>query len=141
MESLKPIGWYLKEADSLITAAFNNAFESLGLTRFHWQLLRNIADNGEIYTKDYYPQVARFITPETFRAIITSLTDRDWISVHNDICRFTASGADVFASIEERQKHIRDKMLEGTDPEDYAHTVLFLDRIIQNLKTLPEVQP
>ncbi|SJZ86201.1 DNA-binding transcriptional regulator, MarR family [Chitinophaga eiseniae] len=141
MQSFKPIGWYLKEADSLITAAFNNAFESFGLTRFHWQLLRNIADNGEIYTKDYYPQVARFITPETFQAIVSSLTDRDWISVHNDTCRFTASGADVFVEIEERQKLIREKMLEGTGPEDYAHTLLFLDRVIQNLRTLPQVQP
>lgn len=141
MESFKPIGWYLKEADSLITAAFNNAFERFGLTRFHWQLLRNIADNGEVQTKEYYPQVARFITPETFQAIITSLTDRDWIMVHNDSCRFTACGADTFTAIEEQQKHIREKMLEGTLPEDYAHTVLFLDRIIQNLRTLPQVQP
>lgn len=141
MEHSKPIGWYLKEADSLITAAFGNAFESFGLTRFHWQLLRNIADNGEVYTKAYYPQVARFITPETFQTIITSLQDRDWISVHNDACRFTVSGAGAFAEIEERQKHIREKMLEGTYPEDYAHTILFLDRIIQNLKALPQVQP
>ncbi|NML40290.1 winged helix-turn-helix transcriptional regulator [Chitinophaga sp. G-6-1-13] len=141
MEHHKPIGWYLKEADSLITSAFGNAFECFGLTRFHWQLLKNIADNGEIYTKDYYPQVARFITPETFQAIIATLQTRDWISVHNDTCRFTASGADVFAEIEERQKHVREKMLEGTDPEDYAHTILFLDKVIQNLRAFPQVQP
>lgn len=141
MGHVKPIGWYLKEADSLITSTFDNAFECFGLTRFHWQLLKNIADNGEIYTKDYYPQVARFITPETFQVIIASLQDRDWISVCNDTCRFTAAGADVFTEIEGRQKHIREKMLEGTDPEDYAYTILFLDRIIQNLKALPQVQP
>ncbi|MBC9934517.1 hypothetical protein [Chitinophaga qingshengii] len=141
MEHHKPIGWYLKEADSLITATFANAFESYGLTRFHWQLLKNIADNGEVCTKDYYPQVACFITEDILQTIIASLEKREWITWHNEVLRFTAAGADAYADIEARQKILRDQMLKGTRPQDYTNTIIFLDSIIQNLRALPQVQP
>ncbi|WP_212005203.1 MarR family winged helix-turn-helix transcriptional regulator [Chitinophaga sp. HK235] len=134
MENLKPIGWYLKEADSLITATFNSTFESMDLTRFHWQVLKNISTHGSISLNEYYPQVARFITPETLQEIVDMLTTRGWITFQDNICRFTHTGAEAFADMAARQQKVQEKMLEGTRPEDYTHTILFLDKIIQNLK-------
>jgi hypothetical protein len=132
-KNFKPIGWYLKEADALITQNFNASLESQGLTRFHWQVLKTISDYGLLSKKGYYLKVNRFITEPELENILLSLLDRGWLSHTGEDFYFTETGKGEFALIEDIQERNREKMLAGTNPEDYYLTLAFLNQVIQNL--------
>ncbi|CAL1518935.1 hypothetical protein [Chitinophaga sp. MM2321] len=133
MAPMKPIGWYLKEADSLITSTFDASFESLGITRFHWQVLKNIKDDGQLNKKDYYPKVSRFITATELDDILSSLISREWVMIAQDNYFMTDMGKHAFAKMETLQQEVKEKMMSGSNPEDYNTTVKFLSLIINNL--------
>jgi hypothetical protein len=128
-----PIGWYLKEADSLITQYVNASFESFGINRFHWQLIKNISLHGKICQSLYYHQVSRFMTEAELAEIFASLVERHWIAQDGDMYSFTEAGKTAFALIEEKQMENRKHMMEGTTQEEYDITIGFLERVIRNM--------
>lgn len=133
MEKL-PIGWYLKEADSLITQFTNSAFESFGLNRFHWQVLKNIAAHGKISKELYYHQVSRFLTMAELDEIMETLHTRNWICHTNDLYSFTDTGKQEYAAIEALQLKCREKIMEGITEEEYLNAINFLEKMIRNLR-------
>lgn len=128
-----PIGWYLKEADSLITQYINNAFETFGINRFHWQVLKQIDVHGKISRELYYYQVNRFLTESELDGILASLVARNWVQQNEDLYSFTPLGASEFAKIAADQDENYKKILTGTSIEDYLATIDFLEIIIKNM--------
>lgn len=128
-----PIGWYLKEADSLITHYTNIAFESFGINRFHWQVLKNIDKHEKISKELYYHQVSRFLTEAELDGILETLLTRNWIQHANDHYSFTDTGKQEYAAIEALQMKNREKVMEGTTTEEYLTTINFLEKMIRNM--------
>ncbi|WP_142685137.1 MarR family winged helix-turn-helix transcriptional regulator [Chitinophaga polysaccharea] len=132
MEKL-PIGWYLKEADCLITHFTNIAFESFGINRFHWQVLKNIDAHGKISKELYYHQVSRFLTMAELDEVLETLLTRNWICHTNDLYSFTDTGKQEYAAIEALQLKNREKIMEGISEEEYLAAINFLEKLIRNL--------
>jgi DNA-binding MarR family transcriptional regulator len=128
-----PIGWYLKEADSLITQYMSTAFESQGINRFHWQVMKNIDTHGKISKSLYYHQVSRFLSEAELEAILVSLIVRNWLQQDDDLYSFTETGKTAFANIASQQQENHEKILNGTTPEEYLSTIAFLETIIKNM--------
>ncbi|MBO9730080.1 MAG: hypothetical protein J7623_15690 [Chitinophaga sp.] len=128
-----PIGWYLKEADSLITQYINNAFEVFGINRFHWQVLKQIDTHGKISRELYYYQVNRFLTEAELDEILDSLVARNWVQHNDDLYSFTPLGAAEFAKIADDQDENYKKILNGTSIDAYLATIDFLEIIIKNM--------
>ncbi|MEZ2444220.1 MarR family winged helix-turn-helix transcriptional regulator [Chitinophaga sp. RCC_12] len=128
-----PIGWYLKEADCLITNFTNAAFESFGITRFHWQVLKNINTHGKISKDLYYHQVSRFLTVAELDEILDTLLSRNWIQHADDLYSFTDTGKQEYAAIDALQMKNREKVMEGITPEEHLTAINFLEKMIKNL--------
>lgn len=129
-----PIGWYLKEADSLITHFTNAAFETYGISRFHWQVLKNIDTHGKISKALYYHQVSRFLSKAELQDVLDLLSSRNWIQqTAPDMYSFTETGKAAYADIAALQEENRNKILTGTTPEEYMTTIQFLETIIKNM--------
>ncbi|NLR80823.1 MarR family winged helix-turn-helix transcriptional regulator [Chitinophaga eiseniae] len=128
-----PIGWYLKEADSLITAFTNAAFETHGINRFHWQVLKSIDKHGKISKQLYYHLVDKFLTVEALDEVMAALVAREWLQPAEDLYMFTEKGKTAYAEIAALQEENRKKVLEGTTVEEYLATIRFLETMITNM--------
>lgn len=128
-----PIGWYLKEADSLITQYMNASFETIGITRFQWQVMKHIDTHEKISKALYYHQVSRFLTEPELEEILTSLQSRNWIQQEGDMYSFTSTGQTAFANISNTQQENHAKILTGTTTDEYLATINFLETIIRNM--------
>lgn len=134
METNKPIGWYLKEADQLITTFMNDVFKDLGVTRFHWMVIRNIAERGSINRWQLFPEVKNFMTVQEYGEVIQSMVDRGWVALAaEDVCSLTAMGEEAFASLAVLQKERVAQMMHGVTEEEYKLTLSVLSRIIGNI--------
>ncbi|MFY0254953.1 hypothetical protein ACDQ55_13480 [Chitinophaga sp. 30R24] len=128
-----PFGWYLKEADTLITQNINNTFETYGINRFHWQVLKNIDTHGKICKDLFYHQVSRFLTRTELDEIMEMLEYRKWINEDQGNYSFTDLGAQEYKQISVIQEENKQKILAGTTPEAYLATINFLETVIKNL--------
>lgn len=128
-----PIGWYLKEADSLITQYMNAAFEAFGIGRFHWQVMKNIDTHIKISKALYYHQVSRFLSEAELEEILQSLVSRNWVQQNEDMYSFTPTGKTKFDEIAANQQGNHEKILTGTTTEEYLSTINFLETIIKNM--------
>lgn len=128
-----PIGWYLKEADSMITQYINASFESFGINRFQWQIMKQIDTHSKISKALYYHQVSRFLTESELEEILTALVSRNWVQQDGDMYAFTAEGKTVFANIADMQTENHEKILVGTTTDEYLATINFLETIIRNM--------
>lgn len=134
MEANKPIGWYLKEADQQITTFMNDVFNDLSVTRFHWMVLRNIAERGNINTWQFYQEVKNFATVQEYGEIIQSMVDRGWLVITaNDTCSFTTAGEEAFQQLAALQKERAAYMMRGISDDEYKLTLSVLNRIIENI--------
>lgn len=134
MEANKPIGWYLKEADQQITSFMNDVFKDLSVTRFHWMVLRNVAERGRINTWQFYQEVKSFVTVQEFGEIIQSMADRGWVVISSDdSCTLTAAGEEAYGQLAALQKERSALMMRGISEEEYRLTVSVLNRIIENI--------
>lgn len=138
MESNKPIGWYLKEADKRITAFLNDEFSDLSISCYQWMIMRRIAEDGSINTWQYFQELKSYITVQQFGEIIQSLTERGWISVSaEDKSVFTAAGEEAYQQIGQLQQDRNARMLNGISEEEYKGMLSVLNRIIENIGQQP----
>ncbi|SEW41805.1 hypothetical protein [Chitinophaga arvensicola] len=128
-----PIGWYLKEADSLITHFTNNAFETYQINRFHWQVLKNIDTHGKISKELYYHQVNRFLSEKELDELLESLIVRNWIQFSANHYSFTDTGKQEYIAIEALQLKNKEKVMEGISTEEYLAAINFLEKMIRNM--------
>jgi DNA-binding MarR family transcriptional regulator len=134
MEANKPIGWYLKETDQQITSYMNDVFKDLSITRFHWMVIRNIAEQGRINTWQFFQEVKNFVTVQEYGEIIQSFADRGWVVMGaEDTCSLTAAGEEAYKDLAMLQKERAAHMLRGISDDEYKLTLSVLNRIIENI--------
>lgn len=134
MEANKPIGWYLKEADQQITTFMNDVFKDLAVSRFHWMVLRNIAERGSINRWEFFQEVKSFVTVQEYGEIIQSMVDRGWVTIGaGDVCSVTATGAEAFKNLLDLQQERTVQMMRGITDAEYKLTLSVLNRIIENI--------
>lgn len=130
----KPIGWYLKEADHLITAFFDDAFDRHCITRYHWMVLRAIASKSYINVEAHHEQFKYFMTLDKLNGVIDNLATRGWITANeNKNYQFTDAGKRLYESVNHTYEKQLVTMMQGVTEEDYSHVIDTLDRIINNL--------
>ncbi|GLZ76958.1 hypothetical protein Afil01_17650 [Actinorhabdospora filicis] len=129
----KPIGFYLKRLDGLITAAFDEVLAGHGLRRRHWQVLTTLAERpgapGELAAR-----LAPFWTEEdvSFASVLDDLIGRGLVTVA-DLVEITETGRATQKELEVGVDGFRARMMTGLDREDYEKCVAALDRMCANL--------
>ncbi len=141
MRQFRPIGWYLKEADRLITEVANEGFGRKQITRFHWQILNRINEAGAASVNGMLAGVRNFVTEDELRSLFQSLLDRGWvkpIADSEDIeVEFTEIGRREFSDILAIQHDFFSRLMAGIPDDDYAVAIGVLSRMIRNLGGTP----
>jgi DNA-binding MarR family transcriptional regulator len=135
-KSKLPIGYWLKQADNLLTEQINKAQAAHRVSRFEWQVLNVLEEIGNASRERIFETMRAFVDARNLEEIITGLIARGWIE------RSKASQAELQLSEEGRRQHevifatqkeIRQRAMQGISEEEYATAIRVLQRIVNNL--------
>ena len=129
-----PIGYWIKEADNLLTAGTDAIHSNTGITRTGWQVLNSIHESGSLPRAALFSLLSPFANPATLEQILVKLTGDNLIEVRDDILFLTPEGNQMHQQCFDQQKVFRQKAMQGISEKDYQLTVLTLQRIAENLK-------
>ncbi|SDL07902.1 DNA-binding transcriptional regulator, MarR family [Catalinimonas alkaloidigena] len=139
MSSTRPIGYWLKRADQLLTAHADRLQALHRATRLEWQVLNLLYESGPSTAV----QVAQTMQPFTDRAgldtMLARFQDEGW-ATRDAQARYhlTEVGREQHTRMHTTQQQLRTQTLQGISEEQYATTLRVLEQIVANLEATLE---
>ncbi len=128
----RPIGWWLKEADSRLDAAFDRQLQRRNVDRRDWQVLASLARRPTGRT-ELIDSLAAFDTPEVLERVVRNLESRGWVEDCNGLLRLTSEGVREQAALLPLVDQVRRQVAEALPQDDYVALVRLLGRLISGL--------
>jgi hypothetical protein len=125
----RPIGWWLKEADTRLDAAFDVALAEHGLDRRGWQVLATL-DRAPAGRADVTAALAAFDASEVTDSVIDQLLGRGWIDEADGLLQLTADGAHGQTSAAALVAQIRHHVSDALPGDDYTTLIRLLARLV-----------
>lgn len=135
MEPQRPIGFWLKLVDGLITQQFDAIVEEHGITRRQWQIMNLLAESPATaikITEDLKPFLPEEPT-ETAAEQIEELVDSGWVVLEGELYLLTEQGRGSLEKISEVVQRGRDQLAQGISESEYEATLDALQRMARNL--------
>ena len=135
MDPQRPIGFWLKLVDGLITQQFDAIVEEHGVTRRQWQIMNLLAEapsSAERIKQDLQP----FLTDETDESVTEQtdeLIDSGWVTAAGEHYELTDQGRTSLAKISEVVQSNREQISAGIPEEEYTATLDVLQRMARNM--------
>jgi DNA-binding MarR family transcriptional regulator len=132
----RPIGYWLKEVDRLLDAAFARVLAAERCTRRQWQLL-NTLESGARSEAELEEAVAPFLDsdPGSVRGALDELVQRGWVEAEREAWfQLTTSGRKVHGRLQRTVSEHRRRTSEGIGEAEYRTTVAVLERMAGNLE-------
>lgn len=130
-----PIGYWLKQADNMLTEQINQAQAVHGVSRTEWQMLNLLKENGRATKESIFQTMRPFVDTAKFQEIITRLIARGWIdeAVGSQELQLTETGQHQHERIFTTQKEVRQRAMQGISQDEYATVIRVLQQIVENL--------
>ncbi|MGN8552840.1 UNVERIFIED_CONTAM: hypothetical protein OHV15_09670 [Microbacterium sp. SLM126] len=123
----RPLGYWLRLVDGLISREFATAFEGEGVTRRDWMLLNALS--GDVDAPGLAERLARKGGKRLRR-----LDQLGWAEEQGDgTWAVTAAGRDAKDRLDEAVSGIRSRVADAISPEDYATMTASLEAIARGL--------
>lgn len=129
-----PIGYWIKEADNLLTAGIDAIHSKAGITRTGWQVLNSIHENGSLQETSLFDLLSPFANKESLEQILVKLANNNLIEEKEGILFLTSGGNELYQQCFDQQKAFRQKARAGISDQDYQTAILTLQRMVENLK-------
>jgi DNA-binding MarR family transcriptional regulator len=134
----KPIGYWLKHADEVITEHVDRVLSDNGFTRSRWQVLNIIYQAGTTTRSGVFDTVQTFIDICQLDEIIDGFMEEEWLVKHGEgngaQLTLTAAGKAKRESIFELQRDVRRRAMRGITEGEYATVIDVLERMVRNLE-------
>ncbi len=128
----RPIGWWLKEADARLDAAFDSLLSARGVDRREWQVLATLAGSST-RRADVVASLAPFDEPAVLEDVIEEFKQRGWVEESNGLLRLTPAGADEQAALAPLVEGVRRHVAAALPEQDYLTLVRLLARLVAGL--------
>jgi DNA-binding MarR family transcriptional regulator len=134
-----PIGYWLKQADNLITEQVNKVQADNGISRFDWQVLNTLHEVGPVSKDRIFEVMSTFVDAAGLDAILVHLAERGWAeSIESGQAgivtyQLTHEGERRHSVILAAQKEARQRTVQGISEEEYATVIRVLQQIVSNL--------
>ncbi len=139
MNAQRPIGYWLKLVDSLISEQFATSLEEHGVTRRQWQLL-NLLGAKPHTSEELMSALAPFfdeVSPEGEPASpaehLTELLESGWVAQEGESYALTDRGKISLERLTELVEGMRERSSAGVTEEQYETTIATLQRMATNL--------
>ncbi|MGV8967828.1 MAG: MarR family winged helix-turn-helix transcriptional regulator [Cellulomonas sp.] len=128
----RPIGWWLKEADARLDAAFDNSLADQGVDRRSWQVLATLA-GSTITRAEVIAALGSFDAPATVDSVIDTLRDRAWVEETHGLLQLTTEGVRTQAALVPLVDEVRAQVTSALPGDDYTTLVRLLARLVAAL--------
>jgi hypothetical protein len=128
----RPIGWWLKEADALLDATFEDALRGTGVDRRGWQVLASLAKRPTS-RDDLVVSLAAFDAPSLVDAVIGGLQEKGWVEDSSAGLSLSPSGVLQQRTLATAVGAVRQKISEALPAEDYEALIILLARLVAAL--------
>src|SRR5262249_44918943 len=134
-ERPRPIGYWLKEADRLITARLAEAQAANGVSRFEWQVRNSIAAAQRASPEGLAAGLHMFLDRTRLDSILAGFQARGWIEFFESAeVTLTDAGRRQHAAVLARQQEVRQRAMDGITSDEYQTVIRVLQRMVANLQ-------
>jgi hypothetical protein len=134
----RPIGWWLKEADARLEAAFDVRLRAYGVTsRRGWQVLASAA-RAPVRRADLVADLSSFDSAATVEQLIDELTAEGWLTDDHGTLRLTPDGEGLHATLAAGIEEIRGWVAEALPGKDYQTLVDLLRQLVDAFPPVPD---
>ena len=134
-DQFRPIGWWLKEADRRLEAAFHSGLQAAGLpSRRSWQVLASVA-RGTATPATLTDQLSGFDSAENVQALIEQLQAQGWLTTDGDRLELTPEGSATYEAAAGAADQIRAKVAAALPDDDYQVLIDLLGRLVAAFPT------
>lgn len=132
----KPIGYWLKHLDAVISTSFDGVFARRGLGRRHWQVLTSLT-RGPASRATLHTRLAHFWEEGavTLDEVTALLLGNGWIAGDEHEYRLTDEGRATQAALKTESDEVRALLTRGLTDDDYNAVVDGLARMAANLES------
>lgn len=127
---VRPIGWWLKEADARLNAAFDSALEGTEVDRRGWQILTSLS-REPTRRSDLVSTLASFDSAAESEVIIDRMSSRGWIEESADVARLTPTGAAKQEALAPLVNGVRQQVAAALPRPEYTALVGLLSRLVE----------
>ena len=127
-----PIGWWLKEADARLNAAFDVRLRSRDVDRRGWQVLASLAGRPTSRS-GLIESLAAFDAPDVVEGVVADLVSRGWVEESSGLLRLTSAGERKQAALAPLVDDVRRQVAAALPQDDYVMLVRLLERLVTAL--------
>lgn len=128
----RPIGWWLKEADARLDAAFDRSLEDRNMDRRRWQILASLA-RRPTRRIELVASLVAFDTPTAVGTAVSDLNSRGWIEESAGLLRLTPDGEREHTDLAPLVDEVRERVAAALPQDDYVMLVRLLQRLVAAL--------
>jgi len=129
----RPIGWWLKEADARLEAAFTAALDEVGADRRTWQVMTTVSRKPTARA-EVVSALQPFDPPAAVDQVIDTLIADKLVEEGGDgLLRLTAAGEQRHATLAPLVDKVRGRVREVLSDDEYATLVDLLARLVHGL--------
>ncbi len=133
MATQRPIGFWLKLVDELISAQFAATLEEHGITRRQWHLLSAL-QSSPAPLPELDAAVQAFVTDdESSEEHLSELVESEWVRIDADVYMLTDRGGVAVGRLLGVVQRHRNEMATGITDAEYDATLDVLERMARNL--------
>lgn len=136
MKGQRPLDFWLRLVDDLLSKSFGSALEEHGLTRRQWAMV-NLLSAGPAGRADLDAVLAPFLPPPELTSSsqeeLSELVDSGWLSDRDGIYALTERGRVVHGRLEAAWQRRNDELLRGISTDEVAHLIGLLERLACNM--------
>lgn len=129
----KPIGYWLKKIDSLLTQQIDKVHNNKGINRKGWQILNTIMHKEKIERTDLKELIRPLMTELEMNEILNNLKDKKYLNGLETLS-LTPEGISFFKELSEIQQKIRMQTMNGISFDEYEIMMNTLKKIAKNLE-------
>ncbi|MGW1775747.1 MarR family transcriptional regulator [Streptomyces sp. NPDC002104] len=131
----QPIGYWAREAATLVMGGLRAALAEENLTQPHWWTLNHVAASPARWKRT---ALTEKLTPyddqdTDFDAVYDDLAARGWLTEADGVLTLTEAGEAGRVRAHDRNAEVHARMREGVDDAAYAATIDGLRRMVANL--------
>jgi DNA-binding MarR family transcriptional regulator len=131
-----PIGYWIKQADELLTKGIDGIQLSFGITRTGWQILNAVHEKNLMDKVELISLMRPFADAGTVEELLTRFKAEVLINEDPQEISLTEDGMKLHKACLEKQKIFRQQVMTGISEEDYQISILTLQKIVDNINNL-----
>ena len=128
----RPVGWWLKEADGRLNAAFDHALEGSDVGRRGWQVLSSLSKRPASRT-ELVAMLKSFDSPDAIHGVVAELERHGWVDEEDGLLRLTPTGAQMQTDLTPLVDRVRQQIQTALPPDDYIDLIRLLARFTEAL--------